>query len=71
VNINGIDTDVTYMLMSTSAVETALPGAWARISSVPAGTYTVKLRAKRNSGTGNLGMSTGSTGSFRVEERLL
>jgi hypothetical protein len=71
VNINGIDTDVTYMLMTNAATETTLPGAWVRISSVPAGTYTVKLRSKRNSGSGNLGMSTGSSVTFRIEERLL
>jgi hypothetical protein len=71
VNINGVDTDVTFMNFANSGLGLSLPGAWVRITGVPAGPYTVKLRIKRNSGTGALGIGSGDTVSFRVEERLL
>lgn len=71
VNINGTDTDVILFAFSSANVHHTLPTGYARISGLAAGTYTVKLRAKRTSGTGTFTIDANDTVSFRVEEKIL
>ena len=68
VNINAVDTDVTFMLFSTANAHTTLPTGRARITGLAAGAYTVKLRAKRNSGAGTLTVDNGDSVCFMVSE---
>lgn len=71
VNVNGVDRDVTKLNMNSANVHTALPTGAIRITGLAAGTYTVKLRAKRNSGTGTLTIDAGDAVSFVMEERAI
>lgn len=70
VNINGVDTAVTYKSLNTTNHET-LPTGWVEIAGVPAGTYTVKLRSNRGFGSGTITIDASDTVSFRIEEKLL
>ena len=71
VNVNGTDRDVTKLNFNAANQHTPLPPGHVRITGLAAGTITIKVRAKRNSGTGTLTVDTGDCVSFVVEERAI
>lgn len=68
VNIGGTDTDVKTATLSTSGTIGGTHMGFATIASVAAGAYTVKLRAKRTSGSGTLTVDSLCNVSFLVGE---
>lgn len=71
VNVNGVDTDVSLMPINTANAHTALPTGAARITGLAAGTYTVKVRALRVSGTGTVTIDTNDTVTMVIQERAI
>jgi hypothetical protein len=72
VSINSVDRDITKMIINTANAHTPFPTGYVRVTGLAAGTYNpVKLRAKRNSGTGTLTIDTGDTVSFKIKERAI
>jgi len=71
VNVNGVDRDLTKIIFNAANAHGTLPTGAVRITGLAAGTYTVKLRAKRNSGTGTLTIDAGDTVTFGMQERAI
>lgn len=69
VNVDSTDYDLVKMAFNTANTHTALPTGAVRITGLAAGTYTVKLRAKRPAGTGTLTVDSGDSVSMVIHER--
>ena len=70
-NINASDVDATTMVINPTLTHSPLPTGAVRISGLPAGPYTLKLRALRSSGTGTITMDSGDTATMIIQEKLL
>lgn len=71
VNINGTTYDATSLLFNTANAHAALPTGSVRVNGLPAGTYTVKLRALRTTGAGTLSIDSSDTVTFKMKERAI
>jgi hypothetical protein len=71
VSVNGSDSDATQMPINTANAHTALPTGAVRITGLAAGTYTVKLRALRVSGTGTVTIDVNDTVMMEFQERAI
>lgn len=68
VNVNGVDYDVTFMLINTANNHAPLPTGGVRITGLPAAPYNIKLRALRTTGTGTITIDVNDTISWVIQE---
>jgi hypothetical protein len=71
VNVNSADSDVSIMPINTANAHETMPTGAVRIAGLGAGTYTVKARALRVSGTGTVTIDTNDTVTMVIQERAI